>query len=251
MLSLIGLGLWDEKDVSIRGLEELKKSDRVYAEVYTNDINSGTLDRLAEMIDKPIIVLSREQVEDAKELLEEAKKKNVSLIIPGDPMISTTHISLRIDAKKKGVDLKIIHASSILSAAISESGLHTYKFGKPVTLPFWTEKYKPTSTYDSLAENAKNGLHTLLFIDLKEGKGMNSKEAFELMGKIEEERKAGLLSKKSKILALSRVGSDEQKVSYGTIEKLEKMNVGKPPLIFIVPGKLHFTEEEVLSLHEI
>ena len=36
MLVLIGLGLYDEKDISIRGIEEAKSSAKVYAELYTN-----------------------------------------------------------------------------------------------------------------------------------------------------------------------------------------------------------------------
>lgn len=36
MLYLIGLGLTDEADVSVKGLELIKKADRVYLEAYTS-----------------------------------------------------------------------------------------------------------------------------------------------------------------------------------------------------------------------
>lgn len=35
MLYLVGLGLADEKDVTVRGLEIIKKAERVYLESYT------------------------------------------------------------------------------------------------------------------------------------------------------------------------------------------------------------------------
>jgi len=35
MLYLIGLGLADEKDISVRGLEIVKRASRVYLEAYT------------------------------------------------------------------------------------------------------------------------------------------------------------------------------------------------------------------------
>jgi diphthine synthase len=35
MLYIVGLGLADEKDISVKGLEIVKKADRVYLEAYT------------------------------------------------------------------------------------------------------------------------------------------------------------------------------------------------------------------------
>ena len=41
MLYLIGLGLSDEKDVTVRGLEAIKGSSRVYLEAYTSILGVG------------------------------------------------------------------------------------------------------------------------------------------------------------------------------------------------------------------
>lgn len=41
VLYLIGLGLHDEKDVTIRGLEAIKGSERVYLEAYTSILGIG------------------------------------------------------------------------------------------------------------------------------------------------------------------------------------------------------------------
>ena len=35
MLYLVGLGLADERDITVRGLEVVKKAERVYLEAYT------------------------------------------------------------------------------------------------------------------------------------------------------------------------------------------------------------------------
>jgi diphthine synthase len=36
MLTFIGLGLFDENDISLKGFEAIKESDLVYAEFYTS-----------------------------------------------------------------------------------------------------------------------------------------------------------------------------------------------------------------------
>ena len=51
-------------------------------------------------------------------------------------MIATTHVDLCINAKKKGIKTRVIHAASVVSAVRGISGLQNYKFGKAVTIPF-------------------------------------------------------------------------------------------------------------------
>lgn len=41
MLYLVGLGLHDEKDVTVRGMEAIKGSERVYLEAYTSILGVG------------------------------------------------------------------------------------------------------------------------------------------------------------------------------------------------------------------
>ncbi len=249
-LTFIGTGVWEETDISLKGLEELRDSDVIFAEQYTSETEDGTIERLEKLIGKSITVLTREEVEDGKSILAEAERKRVALVVAGDPMIATTHISLKLDALKRKIPVRIIHSSSILSAAISESGLHTYKFGRPATLPFWSEKYKPTSTYDAIAENLARGLHTMLFLDLKDGKRMTAHEAMDLLLEIEKGKNGKIITPKTKLLVLSRIGSEAQKLSYGEIGKLQKSKtLGSTPFILILPGKLHFTEAEALLIN--
>ena len=41
MLYFIGLGLGDAKDISVKGLEAIKKSKRIYLEAYTSLLTVG------------------------------------------------------------------------------------------------------------------------------------------------------------------------------------------------------------------
>ncbi|MEM3555507.1 MAG: diphthine synthase [Candidatus Micrarchaeia archaeon] len=242
-LLLIGMGLRSEKDISLRGLEKLKECDVVFAEQYTGVMEEGSLKRLEKLIDKKITLLSREEVEGERKILEEAASKRVALLTHGDPMISTTHISLKLSAEKKGIKTEIVHSSSILTAAIGECGLQVYKIGKPCTLAMWSKGYEPRSSYEVIAENRKRGLHSVVFLDLKE-RCMDAKEAVEQLIKVDkEEGKLGEFH----VVVLSRVGSEEQKITYGKAEEIIKKELGKPPFILIIPGKLHFMEEEALQ----
>jgi len=246
-LLFIGMGLWSEKDISIRGLEKLRECDVVFAEQYTGAMEEGSLKRLERMVGKRITVLSREEVEGERRILQEAASQKVALLTHGDPMISTTHISLKLAAEKKGIKTEIIHSSSILTAAVGECGLQVYKLGKPCTIAMWSKGYEPRSSYGVIAENKKHGLHSVVFLDLKE-RCMDAKEALEQLMRIEkEERKLGEFS----VVVLSRVGSEEQRVNYGKAEELLKKQLGKPPFILIIPGKLHFMEEEALQRFSI
>ena len=74
-LTFIGLGLYDEKDISLKGLEAIKKSDIVFAEFYTGKLAGTIKEKLENLYSKEIIVLNRQDVEEKEILLKEAKKK--------------------------------------------------------------------------------------------------------------------------------------------------------------------------------
>ncbi len=247
MLTLIGIGIWDEKDISLRGLEELKACDIIFAEQYTHRGSSGSIDRLEKLVGKKIKVLSREEVEGEERILKGAEKKKVGFVVGGDPMISTTHVSIVLSARKKGIEVNVIHSSSIFTSAVGETGLQIYKFGKTVTLPFWGQNYKPTSTYDVIAENKARGLHTMVFLDIAD-KMMDATEAMRLLYEMEKQKKQNITRQEDKLVVLSRIGSSEQKITYGAIKDLVGKELGKPPFILIIPGKIHFVEEESLNI---
>ncbi|VVC00475.1 Diphthine synthase [uncultured archaeon] len=249
-LSMVGIGTSDEKGISLAGLEELRSCDKIFAESYTNLMPEGTLKRLEALVGAPIALLSREQVEGERILLEAASSSHAALVVSGDPMIATTHVSLVIAAKKKGIPVRIFHAASILSAAIGESGLQAYKFGKIVTLAYWRENYKPMAAYDVIAENLSRGLHTLLLLDIDEKLGpMKPGAAAKLLLEMEKTGKKGILLPSTKLVLLQGVGWPSPLRAYASIDEMQgRPGAGSPgPAVLIVPSKLHFLEQEFLE----
>jgi diphthine synthase len=104
-LVLVGLGLYDEKDVSVRGLEEIREADAVFAEFYTSLMPGLSIQKLEEMTGKTVKVITRRvlEEEEGEPIFEAAKNGKAVLLVPGDPLISTTHVDLRISAKKRGI----------------------------------------------------------------------------------------------------------------------------------------------------
>ncbi|MBU2559686.1 diphthine synthase [archaeon] len=252
MLVLIGLGLHSEEDITVKGLEEAMDCDMLFAEFYTSTMTGLDFEHLQELVEKEITVLERSGLEEkSKELLLLAKTKKVGLLVPGDPLISTTHIHLRIEAKQMGIETRVIHNASIHSAGPSISGLQNYKFGRSATVSIPQEGFAPETPYDVIKENRERGLHTLLFLDIKvEGDSrvqMTANEAMKTLLVMEEKRKEGVFVSDTLCVVLGNVGSDEVVMKSGTAGELAEMDFGPTPHSLIVPGELHFVEEDYLK----
>ena len=107
-------------------------------ETYTSLMPDFSLQRFEALCGKQVQLVSRRELEEesGEAILQAAQKGKTVFLVPGDPFIATTHVTLRIDAEKQGVKTRIVHGASIISAIVSLSGLHNYKFGKTVTVPF-------------------------------------------------------------------------------------------------------------------
>ena len=112
------------------------------------------------MYGKKVILADRKLVEmDAeKTILEEAKTKEVAVLVVGDAFSATTHMDLYLRAKKLGIKTRIIHNASVLTA-IGVTGIQLYNFGKTTSIPFLNENIE--APYDTLKENQKNNNRTL------------------------------------------------------------------------------------------
>ena len=126
-LTFVGLGLFDERDISLKGIEEIKKCDKVFAEFYTAKLTGASVKEIEKTIGKKIEILSREQTENGEKILESAKNQNTIFLTCGDPMTATTHIDLRLRAIKMGIKTQVIHGSSIVTAVPGLLGLQNYK----------------------------------------------------------------------------------------------------------------------------
>ncbi len=236
MLYLIGIGLWDEKDISIKGLEAAKKCDKVLIEKYTS-LWKGDLENLGISAE----IVEREDLENnINNILDTAKEKDVALLVPGDPLIATTHNSILLDAKKSGVKIKIIHSSSIFSA-IGETGLQIYKFGKVSTISY----YYSEAPYNLLEDNLKQDAHTLFLLDITKEKLMTCGEGLKILLDLENKFKKNLLSEETEVVVFCKAGGKEQILKYDKIKNL--LNLDCFLCVIIIPDKLHFLEKEYLD----
>ena len=250
MLSLIGLGLNDEKDLTLKGLDAARKAKKVYIELYTGYWR-GSLRNLEKIVGKKIIELKRNDLEDdSQKILNEAKKTNVAILVQGDPLVATTHNSLILDARKMKIRTKIIHNASVVSA-IAETGLHLYKFGQVVTIPF-PEKTKgvlPQSVYDIISRNKLAGLHTLCLLDViaDEKRYMLPQDAVKILLALEKKNGRKTINKDTELVAVGKLGNDKPVIEYRKISEMLKSKFKRHPAVLIIPGKLHFTEKEFLE----
>src|SRR2546426_10721011 len=246
-LVFVGLGLFDEKDITLKGLDAARAADSVFAEFYTSSLRGTTLTTLELMVGKRITSLPRKDVEQGSEILDAARRGSVALLIPGDPMSATTHVALRLRAIEAGIETRIIHGPSIISAAAGVLGLQSYKFGRTTTVPFTTEAFHPASPLDVIEENLDRGLHTLVLLDLKEsGEFLTAQEAIRNLLGLAKSRGRAPFSKNTLVCVLSQVGSDRPRISSGKAGDMATRGLGPPLHSIVVPGTLHFLEAEAL-----
>lgn len=237
MLYLIGLGL-NVNGISKEGLDIVKKCKKIYLENYTVDF-PYPLTELQDIIQKKIISADREKVESL-EIVDEAKKMDVVLLIYGSPLTATTHISLIQEAKTVGIKYKIIHSASILDA-VAETGLQMYKFGKIASMPAWNAKkgYEPDGFMEIVKQNLSINAHTLILCDI----GLSFDDALKQLEISTEKHHIKL----KKVIICHALGTPKQNIVYRNFDELKDLKKVKNPYSIIIPSKLHFAEEEMLK----
>ncbi|VVC91500.1 unnamed protein product [Leptidea sinapis] len=90
----VGLGLGDAKDITVRGLEIVKKCNKVLLEAYTSILTVGH-EVLEAFYGRPVIIADRELCEsNIDDILKEAIHTDVALLVVGDPLGATTHTDI-------------------------------------------------------------------------------------------------------------------------------------------------------------
>ncbi|ATY63978.1 diphthine synthase [Cordyceps militaris] len=236
MLYLVGLGLSDETDITVKGLEVVKKASRVYLEAYTSIllVDQTVLEKYYE---RSIILADREMVEsNSDEILRNAQDEDVAFLVVGDPFGATTHTDLVLRARELNIPVRTVPNASIMSG-IGACGLQLYNFGQTVSMVFFTDNWKPSSFYDRIRENRQIGLHTLVLVDIKvkeqslenlargrmifePPRYMTVGQCAQQMIEVEEERKDGVCTRDSLAIGAARVGGKTEKFIAGTLEEL-------------------------------
>lgn len=251
-LVFIGLGLHDEFGLSLRGQEEARSCDLLFSELYTSVMPGLHLDNLKNLVGKDVDVLSRKQVEEDAEdvILSKARTGKVGFLVPGDPMVATTHVDLRIRACKAGIKTQIVHAASVASAAAGVTGLQSYKFGRTVTIPASWQGEFPESIYTGIKNNLVSGLHSLalLEIDAENKKYISIPLALKQLLTFSEYRSENVIRSDTLVVGLARLEAPDMIAKAGTVSETMQVNFGEPPYAMIFPAHLHFVEAEGLHL---
>lgn len=217
-----------------------------------------------------MIVADRDFVEqEADVLLNQAETKEVAFLVVGDPFSATTHTDLIIRAKERGIKFQVIHNASIMNA-VGSCGLQLYHFGETISIPFWTDTWKPDSFYDKIKANRQHNLHTLCLLDIKvkeptlESMTKKKKEymppkfmsvaqaAEQLYQIIENKRSEGdndLAYDESTIfVGLARIGHDSQKIVACSLDEMRNYDLGPPLHSLVLPSNnMHELEKEYLQ----
>jgi len=246
-LTFVGLGLGDS-GVSLAGVEALRGADVAYLEYYTTPHAPRLLGELEKGAGRAMEIVDRSFVEDGKRILREAQDRNVALAVQGDPMVATTHNDLRTRAIRQGINTETIHGSTIATAAASASGLQYYKFGATVTFTKRSVDYHQ-QVYRRIHANLLSGSHTLLLLEFDTELGSGVDPGILMQGLLDAEKnfKREVVTERTFLIVVSRVGTKEERISGGEISKLKNLDFGEPPHVVIVPSSMHFSEREATS----
>ncbi|KAL6423111.1 hypothetical protein ACFW04_010541 [Cataglyphis niger] len=273
MLYMIGLGLGDAKDVTVKGFEIIKRCDRVYLESYTS-ILTVQQEVLEEFYGRSLIIADRELVENnADEIFPRSEDEDVAFLVVGDPFGATTHTDLILRAKEKNIKVKVIHNTSILTA-VGCCGLQLYSYGETISIPYWTDSWSPDSFYEKIAFNRQRGLHTLCLLDIKvkeptlesilkkkreymPSRYMSVNEAAHqliaiLDNKIQGGQKDLAFTHQSLAVGLARIGCENQQIVACSLQDMTHVDLGPPLHSLVIPAeKLHPLEIEFLTQYSL
>jgi diphthine synthase len=251
MLTFVGLGLYDERSITVEGRDALRAADRAFAEFYTSRLVGTSVESFEAHHGVDIEVRDRAGVErHPGPILDAAEREHVVFLTAGDTMISTTHVDLRLRAMERAVDTRVIHGVSAAQAASGLTGLQNYRFGKAVTLPFPRAHggdNVPASVVESVAANRERGLHTLVYLDIKvdDGRGRDAGETY-----MTADVAAGLLAEEwpdRLAVAVARAGSPDPVVVADRLSALATRAFGDPLHLLVLPGDLHHVEADALG----
>ncbi|XP_072045850.1 diphthine methyl ester synthase-like [Amphiura filiformis] len=272
MLYFVGLGLGDAADITVKGLEIVKKAKHVYLEAYTSILTVGK-EALETFYGREVILADREMVEQQSDVIfEDSDKEDVAFLVVGDPFGATTHTDLALRAHQLGIQYRVIHNASIMNA-IGCCGLQLYNYGETISIVFWTDTWKPDSYYDKIATNRERGMHTLCLLDIKVKEQsienlMKGRKVYEpprymavneaasqLIEIIEKKRTEGVeqlaYTEDTICVGVARIGSESQQIAAGTLRQLTSVDLGGPLHSLVIAGHMHPMELEMLKLFAV
>ena len=155
---------------TVEVLESLKNANKVYVDTYTMPGARWLLDLARSYARGSVVAAERKVLEEgSSSIAREALDSNVVVLVPGDPLIATTHAALLAEAARAGATIRLLPGVSGVCAAKSLSLLHYYRFGRTITVPGPWRGVKAYSVVEAIYGNICVGLHTMLLLDVEEG----------------------------------------------------------------------------------
>lgn len=180
---------------------------------------------------------------------------------------ATTHSDLVVRAKKLGVKVEVVHNASVMNA-VGICGLQLYHYGETVSIPFFTETWRPDSFYEKIKKNRSLGLHTLCLLDIRVkeptfeslcrgGKKqyeppryMTVNTAIEQLLEVERKRGDSVYGDETECVGFARLGAEDQKIVAGSMKQLGSVDFGAPLHCLVIVGETHPVEEEMLEFYK-
>jgi len=169
----------------------------------------------------------------------------------------------------QGIPVELIHNASVMGAA-GCCGLHLYQFGKTVSIPFFTEGWRPTSFHPTILYNRRGDMHTLCLLDIKvrepdfeamkKGRTeflppryMSVNCALEQMleaAEGSEDKAVGAYTKDTLCVGMARLGQTDECIKAGSLEELIKEDFGEPLHCLVLCAEdVHELELEALDVY--
>jgi diphthine synthase len=250
LLVLAGLGL-SAGHITLGLLEYLDRARKIYLDAYTMPVDASLAELLERRYGGKLVVSRRRDLEEGYlRILEEAREGVVVVLVPGDPLVATTHISLVVEARRRGIKARVLPGISGVLASMTSTGLSYYKFGKTATIPGPWRGVEPYSTLETIYSNMCTGAHTLLLLDIDDGGNqLDPVQGLETLLGLEERVELRVLSEAESLIVWDAGTEDERVVKYKR---------GRAPSYrgriasIVVPGNVNRIEaEHVETLHGI
>ncbi len=248
MFYLVGIGQKPEH-LTPEAMAAVKKCKKVFFDSYTNFMEKRMLKEFEKKLRKKIIVLDRKKIEEEfKPVILQAKKQNICLLVPGNPLTATTHVQLLIEAKNLNSHFSFVPGISITDY-LPSTGLDSYRFGRITTIVAPKKNFAPESFFDAIEKNLSLNLHTLclLEIDAEKNYFMAIPEAINILEKIAEKKQSNAIQG-ALLVGLYGVGGKRQKTVAGKASGLKKNTLRIFPQSLVVCARLNEKEREALEL---
>ncbi len=242
---LMGTGLRGIESLTLEESSVLEKCDRIYVDTYTSIFPPEFTDSLIKKYQNRVMALQRETLESMSFL--DGSHGDFALLVSGDPFGSTTHFTLITECKNRGINIKIYENASILGIIPGRTGLSAYRSGTIVSIPDFGETHIPLSPYIKILENINSALHTLILIDLKNGKNVKSPRILQILEQIRNKYSLeDILNRPS--FSIEKAGWPGERVRVGSLKELLSMEL-ESPYCMVMPGKVDHNElSNILSL---